>query len=446
MEISSPSNFQHGIHIEVNEEKGALTGVPEQWKASVVGGNFVKTDNLPDHLIPQTEQKKRSLSMVAKPKPVSNKAQGLVISKPFGFKQITHVRVDPDSELGFSGLPDDWKVMIQSSGIRKKDVLKDPKAALGALKLATNDMKITSDQPITQRPLKKQAERRKLADLISRDDPTKLFKSMKKLDEGSSGVVYKGIHTKTKQVCAIKVIHMKKDTKIETLENEIAMMESTVHNNIVTYIGSYIHGSDLWIVMEFLTGGKLTDLLMNTHFSEPEIAAVCEACLMALDYMHKLNRIHRDIKSDNVLIGNDGTVRVADFGFCAELTTSQQKRKSVVGTPYWMAPEVIRGLEYDVRVDVWSLGIMALEMAEGEPPLLDLPPLRALFLIATNPSPTLKDSHKWSDEFNDFLRCCLEKEVENRSSCQELLLHPFLRKKCSLEFLARLLKKYKLNK
>lgn len=337
--------------------------------------------------------------------------------------------------------------MIKVSGIKKQDVLADPKAALGALKLATNDMKLSTEHQISvQRPLKDRPDRKKLADLILKDDPTKLFKSMKKLDEGSSGVVYKGVHVKTRQLCAIKVIHMKKETKIETLENEIAMMESTVHDNIVKYIGSYIHGSDLWIVMEFLSGGKLTDILMNTNFSEPEIAAVCEACLLALDYMHKLNRVHRDIKSDNILIGYDGTVRVADFGFCAELTNTQQKRRSVVGTPYWMAPEVIRGLEYDCKVDVWSLGIMALEMAEGEPPLLDLPPLRALYLIATNPSPTLKEAQKWSPEFNNFLQRCMEKDPENRASCEELLKHPFLTQKCSLEFLGNLLKKFRLNR
>ena len=116
------------------------------------------------------------------------------------------------------------------------------------------------------------------------------------------------------------------------------MMETATHKNVVKYVGSYTHNQDLWIVMEFLQGGKLTDLLLNTHFSEPQIAAVCRECLSALKYLHDMNRIHRDIKSDNVLIGSDGSVKIADFGFCAELNNQNDKRKSVVGTPYWMAP------------------------------------------------------------------------------------------------------------
>jgi len=434
-EISSPTSFKRGVHVQLDEEKGMLTGIPDTWKGEVKG-DYANTTDLPKHLQPGLKKtKKRSKSQM-------KKTTDFVISSPFEFKQVTHVKLDPNSEFGFSGLPPEWKALIKSSGIKKDDVLHDPKAAMGALKMATNNM-----QPqIEQAPLRAQSERRKLADLLNPADPTKIFKNMKKIDEGSSGVVYKGIHSKTKNVCAIKVINMKKDTKIETLENEIAMMDTIRHENVVQYIGSYIHGSDLWIVMEFLTGGKLTDLLLNTHLTEPQIAAVCRACLLALNHMHKLNRIHRDIKSDNVLLGSNGTVKLADFGFCAELTSNQSKRKSCVGTPYWMAPEVIRGFDYDTRVDVWSLGIMALEMADGEPPLLDLPPLRALFLIATNPAPTLREPQKWSADYNDFLARALDKDPKARATCEELLAHKFLTKAGDLDFIGRLLKKYKLVK
>ena len=147
---------------------------------------------------------------------------------------------------------------------------------------------------------------------------------------------------------------------------------------------------------------------------------------MSLAFMHREYRLHRDIKSDNVLINYDGHVKVADFGFAINLTSEQSKRTSVVGTPYWMAPELIRGSEYDYKVDVWSTGITAIEMAEGEPPLLNEPPLRALLLITTNRSPTLKKKQMWTTEFHHFLATCLHMHPEKRSSSEQLLLHPFI--------------------
>jgi serine/threonine protein kinase len=204
--------------------------------------------------------------------------------------------------------------------------------------------------------------------------------------------------------------------------------------------------------MELMEGGKLTDLLMKTRFSEPEIACVLKESLLALKYMHDNKRIHRDIKSDNILIGSNGEIKLADFGFCTELKNEKDSRKSVVGTPYWyfysliirMAPEVIRGVEYDYKVDIWSLGIMALEMAEGEPPHMELQPLKALFIIATQPSPTLNEPDKWSNSFKDFLSLALAKNSSKRASAADLLKHSFLKKACSSDFLVDLLKKYKM--
>ena len=149
-------------------------------------------------------------------------------------------------------------------------------------------------------------------------------------------------------------------------------------------------------------------------------------------YIHSLHRIHRDIKSDNILLGGDGSVKIADFGYAAQLTQQQQKRYTVVGTPYWMAPELIRGHEYGTKVDIWSLGIMVMEMAEGEPPYMEFPPLRALFLITTKNIPGLKDN-KWSANFQDFLRQCLCKEPEKRPTAEQLSRHPFLKTACTPE-------------
>ena len=259
--------------------------------------------------------------------PVVEKVEGLVISKPFGFKHNIHV--DFDSETGFRGLPNEWEALLKDSGIKKEDLLENADAALAALEYAAGGM-----QPMHEkRPGDKKP---RLVDYLSTDDPTKVFTKLVLLDEGSSGKVYKGIHVKTNMKCAIKIIQIKADTKLETLENEIYMMHQCQHKNIVKYVGAYSHNQDLWIVMEMMSGGKLTDLLLNTHFTEPEIACVCKENLLALKYLHDNNRIHRDIKSDNILLGGQGNVKLADFGFCAELQSPTDKRRSVVGTPYWM--------------------------------------------------------------------------------------------------------------
>jgi len=194
-----------------------------------------------------------------------------------------------------------------------------------------------------------------------------------------------------------------------------------------------IDDRQLWVVMEYMDGGCLTDILElfeDIKMNEAQIAFCCKETLRALSYIHSLHRIHRDIKSDNILLDTGGHVKLADFGYAAQLTQKQQKRNTVVGTPYWMAPELIRGHDYGTKVDIWSLGIMLMEMVEGEPPYMEFPPLRALFLITTKGIPPLKEPHKWSADLNDFFTKCLEKDVEKRPGADELLKHPFIGRAC----------------
>jgi len=249
------------------------------------------------------------------------------------------------------------------------------------------------------------------------------------LDEGNYGVVYKGQFKKNKQPCAIKIIEITKDTKMETLEAEIAMMESCEHQNIVQYYGTYMDGQTLWIVMELIEGGKLTNIIESQKtFKEAEIAFIMKETLQALIYLHAHNKIHRDLKSDNLLVGSSGEIKLADFGFCVELQKDEKGRKSTIGTPYWMAPEVIRGQLYDYKADIWSLGIVLIEMCESEPPHMDHPPLRALFKIATQPPPTLQEDSNWSKELQDFLSLCVKKDPTQRPTAEELLKHKFIEK------------------
>jgi len=221
---------------------------------------------------------------------------------------------------------------------------------------------------------------------------------------------------------------------IGLMTTEISIMKNSRHPNVVEYIESYLVRDKLWVIMEYMDGGCLTEILdqfEQMQLSEAQIAYVCSCTLKALSYIHSLHRIHRDIKSDNLLLGTNGDVKLADFGYAAQLTQNKQKRTTIVGTPYWMAPEVIRGQNYDTKVDIWSLGIMVMEMLEGEPPYMEFPPLRALFLITTKGVPPLKNPQAHSSELQSFLNLCLEKSPEARGSADQLLAHPFIRMACA---------------
>ncbi|CAF4709322.1 unnamed protein product [Rotaria socialis] len=199
--------------------------------------------------------------------------------------------------------------------------------------------------------------------------------------------------------------------------------------------GSYLVDSELWVVMEYLDGGALTDLLVTPsgeiRMNEQQIATVCKAVLKALAYLHSHGVIHRDIKSDSILLSTDGFVKLSDFGFCAQVMNEKKaqviKRKSLVGTPYWMSPEVISRTPYSTEVDIWSLGIMVMEMIDGEPPYFNEQPLTAMRKIRDQPPPKLKNPHKTSSLLQGFLGRCLIRDPSQRATAIDLLDHPFLR-------------------
>jgi p21-activated kinase 1 len=190
--------------------------------------------------------------------------------------------------------------------------------------------------------------------------------------------------------------------------------------------------------MEYIDGGALTDIVTLCDCCEEHIAYVLRGVLKALSVIHRANLIHRDIKSDNVLITKSGGVKLSDFGFTAQLGTSKEKRKTACGTPYWMAPEVIQSLPYGKEVDIWSLGIMGLELAEGAPPYLSEPPAKALYMIVVDGVPGLSKKSDWSREFNTFISSCLEKDASKRPTADQLLEHPFLKKACTPQEMAEL--------
>ncbi|KAI8598585.1 kinase-like domain-containing protein [Dissophora ornata] len=281
---------------------------------------------------------------------------------------------------------------------------------------------------------------RRLQAICTDADPTKLYRNLVKIGQGASGGVYTAYQVGTNLSVAIKQMNLEQQPKKDLIINEILVMKESSHKNIVNYIDSFLHRGDLWVVMEYMEGGSLTEVVTTNEMADPQIGAVCRETLMGLEHLHSKGVIHRDIKSDNVLLSLNGDIKLTDFGFCAQLKESQAKRTTMVGTPYWMAPEVVTRKEYGPKVDIWSLGIMAIEMLEGEPPYLNENPLRALYLIATNGTPALQHPEKQSADFTDFLAQCLEVDPEKRPTASELLKHPFLMRAHSVRTLAPLIK------
>ncbi|KAG5276908.1 hypothetical protein AALO_G00111200 [Alosa alosa] len=263
--------------------------------------------------------------------------------------------------------------------------------------------------------------------VVNPGDPREYLDNFLKIGEGSTGIVCIATERHTGKQVAVKKMDLRKQQRRELLFNEVVIMRDYHHENVVDMYNSYLVGDELWVVMEFLEGGALTDIVTHTRMNEEQIATVCVSVLRALSYLHNQGVIHRDIKSDSILLTSDGRIKLSDFGFCAQVSKEVPKRKSLVGTPYWMAPEVISRLPYGTEVDIWSLGIMVIEMVDGEPPYFNEPPLQAMRRIRDNLPPRLKESHKVSSVLRAFLDLMLVREPSQRATAQELLLHPFLK-------------------
>ncbi|VEU37706.1 unnamed protein product [Pseudo-nitzschia multistriata] len=274
---------------------------------------------------------------------------------------------------------------------------------------------------------------------LSQNDRSNELEILNLIGEGSFGAVYRATHRSTGAVVAVKVIVNASSSKSEEekIKGEIEILSRCDSPYIVGYFECFIKPAtskpgEMWIVMEYCEGGSMTDILeANAGYSLPEdcIREVCASIVLGLEYLHGVaNVCHRDIKCGNVLLTSDGHVKLADFGVSAELSNTLNKRKTVVGSPYWMAPEVIRESHYDGRADVWSLGITCIEMAEGAPPHANLHPLRAIFVIPTKPAPTLADPDNWSPDMLDFVRACCQKDASQRRDSASLATQAFIRK------------------
>ncbi|XP_074643970.1 serine/threonine-protein kinase PAK mbt-like [Tubulanus polymorphus] len=300
----------------------------------------------------------------------------------------------------------------------------------------------TTPTPEQQR-LSHEQFRTALSMVVTPGDPRHELDSFVKIGEGSTGIVCLATKRGTGHQVAVKKMDLRKQQRRELLFNEVVIMKDYHHPNIVDMYDSFLVGDELWVVMEFLEGGALTDIVTNTRMDEQQIATVCKSVLKALAFLHSNGVIHRDIKSDSILLAQDGKVKLSDFGFCAQVSQELPRRKSLVGTPYWMAPEVISRRPYGTEVDIWSLGIMVIEMVDTEPPFFNEPPLQAMRRIRDMPPPKIKNTHKISPRLQGFIEKMLIRDPSQRATAFELLQHPFLRQAGPNNCLVPLMRSYR---
>ncbi|CAH0394814.1 unnamed protein product [Bemisia tabaci] len=485
--ISYPTNFEHTVHVGFDAQTGEFTGMPEAWAQLLMRSNISKQEqkknpqavldvlNWYDNSSKDLKQSKymttAEMVEIGRPNlrhPNSGSSHShqsglshLSSSSPNSTTPTTDTEQPPTSTSEHEDeappppiptRPDRTKSIytkpveeeqppVVQSNVPKTPITRPTNGTVPAtildknknnattnIKALTNNSNATiTSAEIRNAKIGDDEVVEVLRSIVSVGDPKRKYTKMEEIGRGASGRVYTAIETSTGMEVAIKQMNLKQQPKKEFILNEILVMRENKHPNVVNYLESYLVGDELWVVMEYLPGGSLTDLVQDSCMDEGEIASVCREVLQALEFLHRNLVIHRDIKSDNILLGLDGSVKLTDFGFCAQISPEQNKRTTMVGTPYWMAPEVVSRKQYGPKVDIWSLGIMAIEMVEGEPPYLMENPLRALYLIATNGKPKIKEKEKLSPLFQDFIDKCLEVDVEARASASDLLKHPFLR-------------------
>ncbi|KAG0870480.1 hypothetical protein G6F16_006577 [Rhizopus arrhizus] len=359
----------------------------------------------------------------------------MVISWPFEAIHKTHIHLDINT--GELSLTNGWE-STRGEDSNQQDILLSSfvKRIYAEFEMIPSPPPIPSPPSLLPLPQKAILHKymttieatRALSKLCREEDPHQYYADMTKIGEGASGSVYKAYAVqKEHTVVAIKQIHLRRQSRKDLIVEEVRMgQEKPFHDNLVKHVESFLWKHDVWIVMEYMEGGSLTDVVAHNCMTEKEIAAICLELLKALDYLHSRGVIHRDIKSDNILIGPQGQIKLSDFGYCAQIDKIRSKRTTLAGTLCWMAPEIVQCKEYGPNVDIWSLGITAIEMVEGSPPHLENPQQAIQILKTQHTPPSLKNPEQLSPYFRDFLNQCLQFNAEDRPTAHDLLQHPFL--------------------
>jgi p21-activated kinase 1 len=406
--ISHPYDVHDGVKMTIDPETGQYLNVPRCLLGFIPvtsAKSVAREDELDSSLVPTMGRESRGSSLV---------------SNPYDVDHVVHV--DLDSETGFRGLPPEWESILKKAQFSKAEVLENPEAVLDVMNFLNDPNKQTA----AAAPAPAEVALPAIADVLRPTNPHEFLQNVEKLDEGSTCVVYKALHPELALTVAVKEMKLTPKNERLLLE-ETRLMAAMSHPNIIRAYSSHRVDTTLWILMELMDGGSLTNIATYCECQEPHIAYFIREVLKALAYMHANNKIHRDIKTDNVLLNRSGECKLGDFGYTAQLNSEQECRKSVVGTPYWMAPELIKSKPYSFAVDIWSLGIMCRELAEGEPPYVEVPPMRALYLIVSAGIPPISSPETRSPELLDFLDQCLKMDPAKRATAAQLLEHPFLK-------------------
>ncbi|RXK42212.1 STE/STE20/PAKA protein kinase [Tremella mesenterica] len=490
MGVSAPTNFVHQVHVGFDPDTGGFTGLPPQWAKLLTSSAITKEEAArhPEAVLDVLEFYTRQQMGDARPSyhptpvpalPPSGRSNSSAAGR-FEGVGLAGKQIQDRSQQALVQAPDQQASRREAGQTRPLQPQRALKQDSGKLESSasrnlvaerkapapppprTVEPRTTRSDAITTEagvaslpqipvPSTVRAERRistmseaqimdKLRSVVSQEDPSQLYSRIKKVGQGASGMVFVAKTLATGRKVAIKQMDLAQQPRKELIVNEIIVMRESHHPNVVNFLEAFlIRNSELWVVMEYMEGGALTDVIENNKLEERQISSICLETCRGLQHLHSRSIIHRDIKSDNLLMNAQGEVKITDFGFCAKLTDQKSKRATMVGTPYWMAPEVVKQKEYGAKVDIWSLGIMAIEMIENEPPYLDEEPLKALYLIATNGTPTLKSPDKLSQDLKHFLSVCLCVDVSFRATSSELLKHQFLELACPVRDLAPLL-------
>ncbi|CAG5120435.1 unnamed protein product [Candidula unifasciata] len=424
LSIGEPFNVKRLYHVGFDDQKGEFVGMPQSWERLLQNSNISKKEQRENPEAVMNSLEMYTHSIEHQPSAVKYMMIATTIRES---EEI----IDPVDRSSSENNQEARASRNETySGVGTPELTTDdlPVECENSDKLRTvvDENEVLMGPPQSRRVMTDHEVKETLKKMSSPGSAKEKYDLQKRLGAGASGVVMMARCRDTNQVVAIKIMDLDKHPKKELIISEIVVMKQHRHENIVNFIESYYLDTELWVVMEYLDGGALTDVIREIVMNEGQIAAVCHECLKALVFLHSNNIIHRDIKSDNVLLGMTGAVKLTDFGFCAQLSSEQGKRDTQIGTLYWMAPEVIKSKQYDNKVDIWSLGIMVIEMLEGEPPFLNITPFKAIYHIAAKPD--IKDEDKLSPELRDFLDRCLEVDVTHRASASQLLDHPFLKK------------------